>query len=88
MATSDLTNSQVGDKDSTVSIPKSKHAQSLPEITDELAEILVLYQKAGGDVAAITLANQKEIFGTQHVLILPADKIGNTYSLRSQNDAV
>lgn len=74
MATSSLKNSQGGGKSNT----SDKQVESLNE---EIANLLVEYAELGGQVSGITLPEGKQVFGTRHVLILPATRKGSVYSL-------
>lgn len=85
MATSNSPNFPTGEKSNTSLTLDSRHASTLSEINDELAELLVIYQKAGGDVLGITLPDGKTLFGTSHILVLPASKINNAYALKENN---
>lgn len=45
----------------------------LQELSEELANLLVLYKKAGGSLSALTLPPGKEVCGSRHIIVLPAD---------------
>ena len=75
--TSSSKNSLNGEKDST-----NKQPERLLVLNEELANLLALYSQAGGSIFGLTVPDAVAAFGSEHVIVLPAIRIGNSYSLR------
>ena len=75
--TSSSKNSLNGEKDST-----NKQPERLLVLNEELANLLALYSQAGGSTFGLTVPDAVAAFGSEHVIVLPAIRIGNSYSLK------
>ena len=81
--TSSLATSPTGDSTNTKSAVKSENTtvRLIDDLNEELANLLVLYKKAGGSIATMTLPAGKEICGSQNVIVLPASVQKGVFSL-------